>query len=66
VTTADGTEIYVPMRVVANGAGSEVIFTLYRSPGMTEDAYARDLKLVREDLQALKRILETETGSQVK
>jgi hypothetical protein len=28
------------MRVIANGTGSEVIFTLFRHPDMTEEAFA--------------------------
>ena len=40
VTPAPDVEIYVPMRVVANGAGSEVLFTLFRLPGMTWSALA--------------------------
>ena len=52
-------EIYVPMRVVANEKGSEVIFTLFRQPDMTDSQFARDQKWVREDLQALKLVMET-------
>ncbi len=33
VSPAPGVEIHVPMRVLANGSGSEVVFTLFRSPG---------------------------------
>src|SRR5919108_1328947 len=28
-----GLEIYIPMRVISNGTGSELIFTLFRLPG---------------------------------
>jgi len=58
VKTPTGTEVYVPMRVVANGSGSEVIFTLFRLPEMTEEIYDRDQKLVEQDLGSLKDILE--------
>jgi len=58
VTTAAGAEIYVPMRVVRNGSGSEVIFTLFQLPGMTDEAFAGDVKLVEQDLQMLKNVLE--------
>jgi len=34
VTLADGSEVYVPMRVVPNGGGSEVSLTLFRQPEM--------------------------------
>jgi hypothetical protein len=46
------------MRVVPNGAGSEVLFTLFRSPAMSDDKYAEDASLVDRDLQTLKRLLE--------
>ena len=36
VQPPSGTEVYVPLRAVANGDGSEVIFTLYRPPEMTD------------------------------
>lgn len=58
VTTAQGVEIYVPMRVVPNGSGSEVIFTLFRMPGMSDKQFAEDAGLVERDLKTLKSILE--------
>jgi len=62
VITPAGSEIYIPMRVVANGTGSEVIFTVYRMPGMSDDAYAADVAQVEVDPAELKRILETGDG----
>jgi hypothetical protein len=47
-----------PMRVVANGSGSEVTFTLFRRPGTTDEAFAADLGAITTDLEALKRLLE--------
>ncbi len=58
VTTASGVEVYVPLRVLSNGPGSEVIFTLFRLPEMSDEKYADDMKLVEQDLRALKDILE--------
>jgi len=58
VTLPNGTEVHVPMRVVANESGSEVIFTLYRTPGMSEEILARDIELVTKDLAVLKGLLE--------
>jgi hypothetical protein len=58
VKPADGAEIYVPMRVVENGAGSEVLFTLFRQPEMTDAEFAADCALVERDLAALKAVLE--------
>ena len=59
VTLPDGTELYVPLRVVANGQGAEVILTLFRPPAMFEDAaFARDAAAVGRDLAKLKAVLE--------
>lgn len=58
VTLADGTEVYVPLRVIANGQGSEVTFVLYRQPEMTDADFARDAGLMQSDLAALKVLLE--------
>lgn len=58
ITTPAGSEIFIPMRVVPNAEGSEVMFTAYRMPGMTDDAYAADVAQVRADLAKLKRLLE--------
>lgn len=52
------TEVYVPFRVVANGEGSEVLFTVFRQPGMTDQAFADDLAMVTTDLAHLKEVLE--------
>jgi hypothetical protein len=58
VTTAQGFEVYVPLRVIANGSGSEVLFTLFRLPEMSEEKYAEDIELVAKDLRTLKDMLE--------
>lgn len=60
VTLADGSEVFVPLRVVANGEGAEVILTLYRPPNMYDDAaFDRDAAAVARDLSRLKALLET-------
>ena len=58
VRTADGQEVYVPLRVVRSGDGAEVQLTLFRQAGMSEADFDRDAELVRQDLQALKRLVE--------
>ena len=58
VLLPDGTEIYVPMRVIANGTGSEVLFTLFRLPGMDDEKLAADAAWVLRDLHALRNLLE--------
>jgi len=58
VSPAPGVEIYVPMRVLPNGSGCEVVFTLFRSPEMTPEKFREDIGLVEQDLQTLKAGLE--------
>jgi hypothetical protein len=61
VTIAPGVEILNPMRVVPNGSGSEVLFTLFQLPGMLDRELAEDAALVQKDLETLKRVLEEDT-----
>ena len=58
VTLPDGQTFNNPMRVVPNGAGSLVTFTLFRQEGMSDANFARDAEMVESDLQALKRVVE--------
>ncbi len=58
VNPAPGVEVFVPMRVVPNGSGSEVIFTLFQLAGMSDEKCAEDIRWVEQDLKTLKRILE--------
>ena len=58
VNPAPGLEILNPMRVVPNGSGSEVVFTLFQLPNMSDERYAEDVRLVERDLRTLKNILE--------
>lgn len=59
VTLPDGTRVHNPMRVQELGRGCEVVFSLRRQPGATDDALAADAGAVRADLAALKRVLES-------
>lgn len=56
----DGTKVYVPMRAVKNEEGTDIIFTLFRQPGMDDSHYAHDITLVQKDLRTLKQLLEQE------
>jgi hypothetical protein len=58
VTLASGIKFYNPMRVVPNRDGSEVIFTLYRQAGMSDQKFADDAGSVQTDLNKLKVLLE--------
>ncbi len=51
-------EIHIPLRMVPNGAGTELIFTLFRQPDMDDAAWDRDEALVHKDMAALKDLLE--------
>jgi hypothetical protein len=59
VKLPDGTRVYVPMRVLANGEGSEVVITLYRQPEMDDAAFERDAGMMQDDLARLKHVLES-------
>ena len=58
VVTDGGEEVCVPMRVVPNGSGSEVLFTLFRLPSATEAQFLEDGAMVEGDLRTLKHVLE--------
>lgn len=58
VSARSGEEVYMPMRVFPNGEGSEVLLTVFRQPGTTEEQFVDDTKWVRRDLEALKELLE--------
>ena len=57
VDTGDGKEIHVPLRVIQNGDGAEVMLTLFRQPGMDDEMFARDAKWITRDLRALKNFV---------
>lgn len=50
--------VYVPLRVIASDDGCELVLTLFRLPGMSDEKFAADAAWVMRDLQAAKRILE--------
>lgn len=58
VTLPGGQAVYSPMRVVANGTGSELSFTLFRLSGVTREQFEADAVWVARDLKALKLLLE--------
>jgi hypothetical protein len=58
VTAELGLEIYIPMRVISNATGSEVLFTLFRVPEMSDDKFTEDGEWVKRDLNVLKQLLE--------
>ena len=56
VDIGSGAPIHIPLRIVANGDGAEVMLTLYRQPAMTDERFANDIKWINRDLQALKAL----------
>ncbi len=49
--------VHVPMRVIANADSAEVLITLFRQPGMTNEIWQRDQNWVRKDLTQLQAVL---------
>lgn len=58
VTLPSGETVYNPLRVIADGDGCEVVFTLRRRPDMSADDFRRDEAAVAADLVTLKRLAE--------
>lgn len=59
VNLPSGEPVFNPLRVVPAGdQWCEVVFTLRRRPGMSDDDYAADAAAVAADLTTLKRVLE--------
>lgn len=58
VTLPSGEVVYNPMRVIADGGVCEVVFTVRRRPGMSDEDFDRDAGAVAADLALLKRLLE--------
>jgi hypothetical protein len=58
VTLPSGVKVCNPMRVFSNNDGSELVFTLYRRPEVSDQEFAEDAKAVEKDLAKLKTLLE--------
>lgn len=58
VTLPSGQTVRNPLRVLPNGAGSELVFSVFRQPGTTDESFQQDTGAVQRDLQTLKRLLE--------
>lgn len=57
VTLPDGSELYMPMRVVAHGDGCELTLTLFRQPTMDDARFAADAAWVQRDLDRTGELL---------
>ena len=58
VTLPRGITVDVPLRIVAKESGCELVLTLFRQPGMSDERFAADAQWVMRDLDAAKRLLE--------
>ncbi|MCG6167674.1 SRPBCC family protein [Leptospira sp. FAT2] len=47
-----------PLRILPNGEGSEILFTLFKTPNMTQEKFEEDAAWVKKDLNELKALLE--------
>ncbi|HYQ04092.1 MAG TPA: hypothetical protein VER96_35705 [Polyangiaceae bacterium] len=58
VVLPSGQSVHNPLRVVPNGAGSELTFALFRLPDVSPEKFAEDAQWVARDLERLKGLLE--------
>jgi carbon monoxide dehydrogenase subunit G len=58
VKLQNGVEVFNPMRVLANGAGSEVLFTALQPATMANERFVEDVAMIERDLRTLKSVLE--------
>jgi hypothetical protein len=61
VTMPNGQTVHNPMRLLPDGDGCEIVFTVRRQPDMTDEEFDRDAGAVLADLRALKQIVEAST-----
>ena len=59
VTLPSGQVVHNPLRILPNGTGSEVVFTLFQLDGMSDQEFERDAGMVQSDLKRLKQLLES-------
>ena len=53
----------IPVRLVPNGDGVDVLWTLARFPGVSDQAWQQGLAAMARELHALKRRHETQPGA---
>jgi len=58
VVLETGATVHNPIRVLPNGTGSTVIFTLMRLPQVSDQEFDEDAGAVTRDLTSLKALLE--------
>jgi hypothetical protein len=58
VTVPSGETVSNPMRVIPNGDGCDVVFTVHRRAGMTDSDFAADSEAVAGDLDTLRGLMQ--------
>ncbi|GAA2025801.1 SRPBCC family protein [Pseudokineococcus marinus] len=58
VTLPGGEEVLNPMRVLPDGDGCEVVFTVRHRAGKSEEEFESDCRAVLTDLERLRHLLE--------
>ena len=54
-----GKEIYMPMRIVPNQEGAQVLLTLFRQPFTSDEKFQQELDVLQHDLQRLYQLVTT-------
>ena len=62
VTLPSGETFYNPMRLFPNKDRSELIFTLYQRPGMSDKDFKNDEEQIKGDLERLKGLVEKQSA----
>jgi hypothetical protein len=60
VETESGESVHIPLRIIENGNGAEVLLSLFRQPNMDDERFENDAEWVRRDLEKLKHLAESE------
>lgn len=58
VTLPGGEQVLNPLRVIPDGTGCEVVFTVRQRAGMSEESFEDDCRAVAADLDALRSLIE--------
>jgi hypothetical protein len=58
VILESGVMLHNPVRVLPNGQKSEIVFTLFRRPGVPDGKFSEDAAWVKKDLMILRNLLE--------
>ena len=54
-------EVYMPMRVLENKEGCELVLSVFKFPGVNDHNFSADIEAVQKDLNSLKFLMESMT-----